>query len=215
MFWGVMASVTKLTEDYLRAHASVRDCLKKGIINYSRLARTIIKDCGLKRVRMEAVLIACRRAAEKIRKEKSAEEAVKTLLKHSQLEIKNKIVVVIVDKQIYVENLIDIEKKIRKKADTFYALEGTGSFTIVTTEKYLDELKKLFEHDLIRGSKDLAMIVLKSSERMENTPGVMAHLYALFSDHGVNICETMSCWTDTMFIVAEADVGKSMQFLQF
>ncbi|MDO8642661.1 MAG: hypothetical protein Q7R76_03690 [Candidatus Woesearchaeota archaeon] len=210
-----MASVTKLTEDYLREHASIRDCLKKGVVNFSRLARSIIKDRGLKRVRMEAVLIACRRAAEKIRKEKSAEEAIKTLLKHSQLEIKNKIVVVIVDKQIYVENLIDIEKKIRKKADTFYALEATSSFTIITTEKYLDELKKLFEHDLIRVSKDLAMIVLKSSERMESTPGVMAHLYALFSDHGVNICETMSCWTDTIFVVAEADVGKCMEFLQF
>lgn len=210
-----MATITKLTEQYLASHPSIRDCLKKRVINYSKLARLIRKELNDKKITMEAILIACRRAAAKMHKEKSEEDAILRVLNGSELEIKNKIVVVIIDKEIYTDNLADIEKKIRKKADTFYAIEGTNSFTLITTEKYLDDIKKLFEHDIIKVNKDLALIILKSPQTLEYTRGVMGYLSSLFSEHNVNIYETISCWTDTIFVVAETDVARVMEFLKF
>ena len=210
-----MATITKLTEQYLASHPSIRDCLKKRIINYSQLARLIRKELKNKRITMEAILIACRRYSHKIQKEKSDEEAIIRVLKGSELEIKNKIVVVIIDKEIYIDNLMDIEKKIRKKTDTFYAIEGTTSFTLIITEKYLDDVKKLFEHDIIKVTTDLALIILKSPRTLEHTRGVMGYLASLFSEHNVNIYETISCWTDTIFVVGENDVANVMGFLKF
>jgi len=122
---------------------------------------------------------------------------------------------VIIDKEIYIDNLMDIEKKIRKKADTFYAIEGTNSFTLITNEKYLDDVKKLFEHDIVKVTKDLALIILKSPQTLEYTRGVMGYLASLFSEHNVNIYETISCWTDTIFVVGENDVARVMGFLKF
>ena len=137
------------------------------------------------------------------------------ILKRSELEIKNKIVVFIIDKKIYMENLIDIEKKIRKTADTFYVIEGKNVFTIIISEKHLEDLEKIFEKNIINVSKNLAMITIKSPEDLETTAGVMSYLYSIFGEHGINIVETMSCWTDTIFVISEDDIPIVMKFLKF
>ena len=140
-----MPTTTELTEKYIAVHPSIKDSLSKGIINYSKLSRLIAKELGIeKNSSMEAILIACRRYAAKIKKDKVQEDKILSVLKKSELEIKNKIVTIIIDKKLYIENLLDIEKEIRKKADMFYAIEGTNVFTIIVNEKYLTELKELY-----------------------------------------------------------------------
>lgn len=211
-----MPTTTELTEQYILEHPSIKDCLKKGVINYSKLSRKIAQELSLgKKTSMEAILIACRRYALKLKKEAVSEKEILSILKTSALEIKNKMVVVIVDKAIYMDHLLQIEKKVRKMADTFYALEGTTVFTIIVSERYLDELEQLFKRNIRSVTKNLAMITLKSPEDLEQTMGVVSYLYSLFGEHGVNIVETMSCWTDTIFVVAEEDVPRVMKFLKF
>jgi hypothetical protein len=66
----VEMNITKLTESYIAEHPSVKDCLKKGFINYSSLTRQICKDLNLDaKKNFDAVLIACRRYYRKISKE--------------------------------------------------------------------------------------------------------------------------------------------------
>ena len=209
-------TTTELAQKYLSEHPSIKDCLKLGVINYSKLSRMIAKDLNIeKNTSMEAILIACRRYAQKIKKGKVLEKQILSLLKESELAIKNKIVVLVVDKTLYMDQLLAVEKKIRKQADTFYALEGTTAFTLVVSEKYLPELEELFKHNILHVTKELALITLKSPEDLETTTGVLSYLVSLFGDHGVNIVESLSCWTDTMFIVTEDDVAKVMKFLRF
>ena len=212
-----MVSITKQTQKYIAEHPSIKDAMKKNVVNYSKLARLIVKDLKLKKTNMEAVLIACRRYAEKLGKELSdiQEDKIIGVLRKSELEIKNKIVTVIINKKLYMENLLDIEKKIRKKAERFYVIEGTNVFTIIVGEKYLDELKEMFKRSILKITKDLAMITIQSAEDLEEIPGVVSYLYSLFADNGINIMETMSCWTDTIVVVAEEDVAKVMGFLKF
>jgi len=65
-----MANITKLTEQYIAEHPSVKDCLKKGLINYSSLTRKLCKDLNLDlKKNFDAILIACRRYHRKISKE--------------------------------------------------------------------------------------------------------------------------------------------------
>jgi len=61
----------------------------------------------------------------------------------------------------------------------------------------------------------LAEITLKSSEDLEKTPGVIAYLSTLLAENGINIIETMSTWTDTLFVIAEEDIAKVMELLRF
>jgi len=211
-----MPTTTELTEKYLIEHPSIKDCLKHGIVNYSKLSRKIAKEINIeKKVSLEAILIACRRYEMKLKDANIREKKILDILKRSELEIKNKIVVVIIGKNIYMEKLLEMEKKTRKTADPFYAIEGTKVFTIILSEKYLDDFKKLFGRNILKTSKNLTMITIKSPTDMENTPGVIAYITSLFSEHGINIVETMSCWTDTIFIVTEQDMPVVMQFFNF
>ena len=212
-----MIPITKQTAKYISEHPSIKDAMKKGVVNYSKLSRLIAKDLGLEKTKMEAVLIACRRYSEKLSKESGEiqEDKILGVLSKSELEIKNKIVAIIINKKLYMDNLLDIEKKIRKKADMFYAIEGTNVFTIIVSEKYLEEIKEMFKKNILKITKDQVMITVKSGEDLENVPGVISYLYSLFADNGVNIMETMSCWTDTIIVINEEDLGKVMNFLKF
>lgn len=211
-----MPTTTELTEKYLSEHPSILDCLKNGIINYSKLSRKIAKELDIeKKTSMESILIACLRYEKKIRDKKILENKILDILKKSELEIKNKIVVCIVDKSKYLEKIFELEKKVQKKADTFYVIEGSKVFTVITSEKYLKDLKTLFPIGVIRITQNLAMIILKSPKELENTPGVNAYIYTRFREHGVNIVEQMSCWTDTIVVINENDISTVMSFLKF
>jgi len=211
-----MPTTTKLTEKYLAEHPSIKDCLKHGIINYSKLSRKIAKELDIaKKTSFEAILIACRRFEVKLEEEKILENKIRDILKKSELESKNKIVVAIIDKKTYIGNLIEIEKKIRKTTDVFYAIEGTKVFTIIISEKYIEDLQILFDKNIIKISKNLAMITIKSPKDLEKTPGVNAYIFSTFSEHGINIIEQMSCWTDTIIVISENDIGTVMNFLKF
>ena len=210
-----MPTTTELTEKYLSEHPSIIDCLKNGIINYSKLSRKIAKGISVeKKTSIDAILIACRRYELKIKDKKPLENKILQILKKSELEIKNKIIVCVIDKRKYLDKIIDTEKNIQKKADTFYAIEGSKVFTIITSQKYLEDLKVLFQNSIIRISQDLAMIIIKSPVDLENTPGVNAFVYSKFRENAINIVEQMSCWTDTIIVISEDDIATVMKFLK-
>lgn len=211
-----MPTTTELTEQYLLEHPSINDCLKNGIINYSKLSRRIAKELNIEgKTSMESILIACRRYAERLNDEKTSEKEIFKILKAGELEIKNKIVMLMLDKKIYNENLIEIEKEIRKTADTFYAIEGAKVFTLIFSEKYLEGAKKIFKKNIIKTLNGLAMITIKSPEAIESTPGVISYLYSIFGEHGINIIHNTSCWNETIFVILEDDITKTMKFLRF
>ncbi len=211
-----MPTTTKSTEKFISNHPSIKDCLKKGIINYSKLSRLIAKQLDLnKKTSMEAILIAARRYEKKLKKELILEEQIINLLNKSELNIKNKIVVIIIDKLTYPDTLLELEKKIKKNRDTFISVEGTEAITIITSEKYFSEIKDKFRKNILSTHKNCAMITIKCTKDLESIPGVTGFLYSKFAEHGVNIIETMSCWTDNIFIIDEKDTTACMEFLRF
>ncbi len=209
-------NIAKLTEKYIEGHPSIKDCVKKGLINYSALTRRIIQELNLDlKQNFDAVLIACRRYFGKVNKEAVLEEKILELLRGSKVEVKNKIIAVIVEKNIFIDYLLDLEKEVKKKADVFHIIEGSNSITIITEEEYLTKINKLFKTKIIKENKNLVEIIVKSPKELETLPGVMGYLYSLFGENGINIIETMSTWTDTLFVIGEKDIGKAMDILKF
>jgi aspartokinase len=209
-------NITGLTEEYVRTRPSLKDCLAIGLVNYSAVSRQIIRDLGLgKNVHVDAVLVALRRYKRKIQTNESQEKRIISILKQSSLEMKNKIVVAIIDKRLYYDYVLQLSKKVKKEAKHIHIIEGSTVVTIVTDETFLSDIKKLFGNEIIDIQKDLVQITLRSPQEIESTPGVFAFLVSLFAQYGVNIIECMSCWTDTMFVIDEKDVGKVMDFLNF
>jgi len=130
-----MPTTAQLTEEFIGTHPSIKDCLKKGLINYSALSRLISKELHIeKKTSKEAVLIASRRYKDKIFIN-CLEGEILELFKNSRLEIKNKISVLIIEKNVYFEELIEIEKNIKKEKGIFFAIEGTKTITIIIQDQ--------------------------------------------------------------------------------
>mgnify|MGYP001159448261 FL=1 len=213
---GKLVNITKLTEDYIAQHPSIKDCLKKGMINYSSLTRQICGDLNLElKKNFDAILIACRRYHRKVSKEAVLENKIIKILKGSKLEVKNKIVVVLVEKDIYYGHLIELQKEIKKKSELFHIIEGSNTITVITSYEFLSFVKRLFKNKIIKINENLAEVILKSSKDMEKTLGVIAYLSTLLAENGINIIETMSTWTDTLFVIDEKDIAKVMGLLRF
>jgi hypothetical protein len=208
-------NITKDVEQYINSHASVKDILKKGLVNYSALSRQIIKETGLKRTDFDAVLIACRRTARKLSMKSSAETRILQILQKSKMEIKTKILAVVLDKDVDDEDLLDFERKVKKKKDVYQMIEGTSAITLITNDEYSDEINRLFRKSILKMNRNLVDIILKSPEKLENVPGVSSYLYSLFAEREINILETMSCYTDTLLVVNEEDLNEVIRIMKF
>lgn len=211
-----MPNITKLTENYILQHPSIKDCLKNGLINYSSLSRKIAAELNMNvKNNFDAILIACRRLKRKLKKDGISENRILNILKQSKIEIKNKIIAVVLEKDIYFGNLINLEKEIKKRKEIFRIIEGVSGITIITAEDFLDLIKKYFKNKIVLENKNLAEITIKSPEEIEATPGTYAYLASLFGENNVNIVESLSCFTDTIFLVKEEDAGKVINLMRF
>jgi len=208
-------NITKETEQYVFERSSIKDSLKKGLINYSKLSRQIIKNTDLKPKDFDAVLIALRRLEHKLKKKQSFERQIRTLLRDTKLEIKNKVMVCIIEKSIFHNNMIELQKEIKNLNGELHVIEGVLAITIITSQEFEKIINKYFKNKIIKKTKDLIEIILRSPESLEEVPGVMGYLYSLFSEQGINIVETMSCWTDTIFVIEEKDFEKTVKMLSF
>ncbi len=204
-------NITKTVENYIREHPSINDNLKKGLINYSSLARKIGKELTIKK--FDAILIACRRYAEKLKTQRTREKEILDILKKSKFEVKNRVIAVVLEPNIYFDDLIELQKNIKKQSGVLHFVQGSSSITIITSFEFLPEIKDYFKSKIVKINQNLVEIILISSEKLEDTPGVMSYLYSLFAENDINIVETMSCYTDTLFLINEHELAKALKIL--
>ena len=211
-----MSSITKLAEEYISNHPSVKDCLKNDLINFSSLSRQIAEELDLNlKKNFDAILIACRRYQRKLKNGEVLENKILKILKNSKIEIKNKVIAVVLEKDIFFGTLQNLEKDIKKRKEIFRIIEGASAITVITTEEFLEAIRKYFKNKIIVENTGLAEIIIKSPKEIEEVSGTYAYLCSLFSENNINIVETLSCWTDTIFLVDEKDTGKVMGLLRF
>ena len=211
-----MANITKITEGYIAEHPFVKDCLKKGLINYSSLTRQICLDMNLDaKSNFDAVLIACRRFYSKVKSEATVEKKILEILKNSKIEVRNKINAMVLEKGIFFPNLIEIEKEAKKSNETFHIVEGAAAITIIASDEFAVKIKQAFRSKILKESKELVEVILKSPKQIETTSGVISYLYSLLGENDINVYETLSCWTDTIFLIEERHLSKVMSLLRF
>jgi hypothetical protein len=208
-------NMTKETEEYIKQHYSTKDALKKGLINYSKLARKIILEKNFKKTDFSAIVVAIQRFERKLKTNNNFEKQIIELLKETSIETSTKILVCVIDADVSIKNLLLLEKDIKDKKGYITIIEGVSATTIITPQIFEPLVSKYFKHAIIKQRNNVVEVILKSSEKLENTPGVVGYLYSLFADNEINILETMSCWTDTIFIIEEKDLARSIQMLNF
>ncbi len=205
-------SAAELTRKYIDRHPSIRDCISKDLVNYSSLARLIMKELGVKNE--EAVLAASRRYAMKLAKTDS-EGAITRLFEESRLELKTRICIVIAKNEwIVLKNLEDIVKKILADKSTMQVLQSTNAITVISEDRHLPTIvRAIGKEHIVSVKENLAEITVRSPPAIEETPGAFAYVMGMLSEQGINLVEAVSCYTDTIFIVSREDMMHAFDIL--
>lgn len=205
-------NVSKLTKKYISEHPSVKDCLRRGLVNYSALSRDICSHEKIKN--FDAVLVACRRYRTQIREQQLHEKKIIQLVRGAQIQIKNKVVVAIIEKPRDFERLYLLQKAARQKKADFTLIEGDEAVVIVTNSDYSEDIRDAFRGRILKITPGLVQVHMLFSEKIETTPGVVSFIYGLLAEHNINVLEEMSCWTDLMIVVSEDDAARVLKALR-
>lgn len=211
-------NLTKISGRYLLERPALRSVFRKGLINYSSLARQIIKDLkdqGLGEKNFDAIVVALRRYYDKVSRDYNPDSKILNLLNKSNLEVRNKVMVVVISKGYYYELIEDIQKKAKQSNELFHVIEGVNAVTIISNEEYAVPLKLALKSKIQRLTKGLVEVIIRSPESLEDIPGVMGLVYSILAENNINIVETMSCWTDTIIIINQQDLSEVMNLLSF
>lgn len=199
-------SLAERTRVYIDTHPSIKDCVAKGLINYSSLARTIMKDLEVDNE--EAVMIACRRYAGKLNVTTDHEMRILDILKDSRLEMRTKTCIVTAKNDWTVLHKMDnLFKDMWNENTIMQCVQSASAVTIIADHMLKDRIiDTVGRFNIIKIRENLVEIAVKSPEKIVDTSGVIAFLITNLSDAGINIEETVSCHTDTIFIIGEEDM---------
>ena len=186
-------TIAQEVRNHLRNKPYLREALEKGIVNLSELSRQLQTE--LKTNDTSAIKAALRRYSEELQKHRQKrEEKVLALLKRSSIAVYNHKSVMITAKELETKTGMKVDL-----LDKFVYLLDRGDLP--------ERIIALIKHE------NCTMIVVHSSEELENTPGVVAFLATLLAEQNVNIIEFISCWTETIMVVEKKDSLKTYEVL--
>lgn len=179
---------------YIKRRPYLNEVLREGIINFSALARKICHDLDLDNE--NAVKMALIRNSNKFEKQLiDIEGKILSALKKSSMTIKSKVAVIITSQKIEKINYLSFTQSGRY-------------ITYIVDEK---ELEKLSVKPKIE--QNLNLIIIESPELVEEVPGFISHILGSLSKEGINIIEFISCYTDTLLVIKQADTEKAFKIL--
>jgi len=193
-----MEKISEVVWLYIKGRPIVKAALRDGIVNHSALARRICYELDIPKNKFDAVKIALTRISKKVaEKEISLEEKVAELLRKSSITIQTKVAVVIARKEFDIKAIS-------------HARSG-GYTTYIVEENEAKKIEKEWGVKSVR--RDLNLITIRSSEEVEEVPGVIAFILNALAYEGINVVEFISCYTDTLLVVREADTHRAYSIL--
>lgn len=212
----VELSIQKAVEALMTSRPCLLEALRRGIVNYSALARAILDEVAEisgRRPSPVSVKIALLRFSEKVRREaESLEERIRRIIAESTLQLVSDIAVVTLkDHPTRVAPMLAEFSESR----FFQLTQGIGHLTIVLDKSSCDRLRRLLdEGELEMVVEDQAAIILVSPKDIVGTPGVISYLTSILASQGINITQIISCYVDTIFVVDRYSALRTYEALE-
>jgi ACT domain len=205
-------SVARQVREYLDAHPALGDAIRLGVANHSAIARLVAEDTGLRHP--EAVLAACRRYP-RGRGEAARRAGIQRLMRKSRIETRTKVAAVTVTHGPDVlQRVADVVEELLDESALCRLIQVSRGTVILVDEDSAVRLTKVLRSDQVLGvRRGLVEVSVTSPETIEQTPGLLALLTGVLSAQGINIVEALSCYTDTIFLLDQEDLGRSVTIL--
>jgi len=206
-------SISKTVQTLIDEDLSLQDALQRDYGNYSAIARMLmpkVKEAVNGDVNLESVITSVKRAKANYT---ILQGKITKIVAGSVLNIRTDMAKVSVDKTK--KNL----EKIRKSLATFsgeflQVIEGNSVVTLISDLNAFNKISSIFtKKDVIDQKQNLATVIIRSPDQIISTPGCVQAFYNAVSRRHINIEETMSCYTETIIVLAMEDVSKAFAAL--
>ena len=206
-------SISKTVQNLIDEDLSLQDALQRDYANYSAIARMLmskIKETAGNEVNIESVITAVKRSKVNYT---ILQGKITKVVAGSGLNIRTDMAKVSVEKTK--ENLEKVRKMLATfSADFLQVLEGNSVITLISDLNSFNNISSIFaKKDVIDQKKNLATIIIRSPDEITSTPGCVQAFYNAVSRRHINIEETMSCYTETIIVLAMEDVSKAFAAL--
>jgi len=209
----MVESISKIVKTLIERDISMKEAIHKGYGNYSAIARILkpkIDEIVRRKVNLESVITAIKRL--KVNYTSVHENTIKVIAR-SVINIRTDVSKISVEKTR--KNLEIVRKSIANLSEEFvHVIEGTSAITLIFDQKLFDDIAFLFpDTEILDKKQNLAEIIIRSPIGLIGTQGCLLTFVNALSRRGMNIEETMSCYTDTIIALSMKDVGEAFSAL--
>jgi len=206
-------SISKTVQSLIDEDLSLQDALQRDYGNYSAIARMLlskVKEAVNHDVNLESVITSVKRAKANYT---ILQGKITRVVAGSVLNIRTDMAKVSVDKTR--KNLEKIRKTLAVFSGEFLqVIEGNSVVTLISDLNSFNKISAIFaKNDVIDQKQNLATVIIRSPDDIIDTPGCVQAFYNAVSRRHINIEETMSCYTETIIVLAMEDVSKAFAAL--
>jgi hypothetical protein len=209
----MVSSISKTVQTLIDEDLSLQDALQRDYGNYSAIARMLlpkVREAVNRDVNVESVITSVKRAKVNYT---ILQGKITSVVAGSVLSIRTDMAKVSVDKTR--GNLERIRRSLAGFSGEFLqVIEGNSVVTLISDFGSFSKIVSVFaESDVIDRRQDLATVIICSPDEIIVTPGCVQAFYNAVARRHINIEETMSCFTETIIVLAMEDVSKAFAAL--
>ena len=206
-------SISKTVQTLIDEDLSLQDALQRDYANYSAIARMLIpkiKETENEEINIESVITSVKRAKTNYT---ILQGKITKVVAESDLNIRTDMAKVSVDRTR--KNLEQIRKTLATFSGEFLqVIEGNSVVTLISDLYSFNKISSIFDKtDVVDQKQNLATVIIRSPDEITSTPGCVQAFYNAVSRRHINIEETMSCYTETIIVLAMEDVSKAFAAL--
>jgi hypothetical protein len=209
----MVSSIAEVVQKMISDDLPLQDALRKGYGNHSAIARLLlpkVKGALKREVKLVSVITAVKRAS--VRYGPHQGETLRVVA-NSVINLRTDIAKLSVEKTR--RNLQKVREVVSDYShDYFNVVEGISAITLIFDQNLFDEILSHFSpSEVLDKNQKLAAVILISPKDLVSTPGCLLNFVSAISRKGINIEETLSCFTDTILLLGMEDVSKGFAAL--
>lgn len=205
-----MERISRRVSEYLSSNPCAMDSLQSGIVNYSSLARYLMKQ--LKTQNFNAVLAAIKRYPER---NPSLESAYKSALVESRIEAFYSMTNLTVRNST--DNFVKVSRiyaEIFGSGGKIRVVQGSQGIVIVIDKKNTPEVRRRFPpEEVLSFREDLAELVVISPLIIEKLRGYVAYISTILAINGINVYQVASFYNDVTYIMDEKYMDSAVKVI--
>ncbi len=209
-------SLSELVRRIIDSDPELRQCIERGVVNYSEVARRIkpaVEEVIGGQVSIDAVKTAVMRYARRLRGKSEQRSRLVKVLAESSLELRTDVAVATL-KLTALEKIANRVSSLLGSARLLLLLQSLTTVTVIASSDAMrDILSQIPRSDVLDYQESQTAIIIVSPREVITTPGFIAYVAELLASNGINISQIESVYTDTVIVLSRQDALKAFTLL--